>query len=257
MVGRTEFVKPGADDRDPITAMLFYLALKKPHIVTTFWKQASGHADQRQMLKFLANDFEEQRWRSAALKNAFALMSKQRFCAFPIYQVFEPQLFSADTDLAATLVFFQSLPPPSSFSATASKTPLMSASGNSTMCSWRLYSLVPTKATLVRSCGRCLKKRCCPLRSVMASAGLRPGRYGCSDVVTSRYKRSSCVNVQAARLARSLITEANSHIFDRRRRFLFSPRDCHTDSTPSAVQPGRIRLSSSCLHSCAAGRCRR
>ncbi|GAA5955789.1 hypothetical protein JCM8115_006854 [Rhodotorula mucilaginosa] len=78
-VGRTEFVKPGADDRDPIAAMLFYLALKKPHIVTTFWKQASGHADQRQMLRFLANDFEEQRWRSAALKNAFALMSKQRF----------------------------------------------------------------------------------------------------------------------------------------------------------------------------------
>ncbi|KWU47634.1 hypothetical protein RHOSPDRAFT_31069 [Rhodotorula sp. JG-1b] len=78
-VGRTEFVKPGADDRDPITAMLFYLALKKPHIVTTFWKQASGHSDQRQMLKFLANDFEEQRWRSAAFKNAFALMSKQRF----------------------------------------------------------------------------------------------------------------------------------------------------------------------------------
>ncbi|GAA5986299.1 hypothetical protein JCM10908_003694 [Rhodotorula pacifica] len=78
-VGRTEFVKPGADDRDPISAMLFYLALRKPHVVMTFWKQASGHSDQRQMLKFLANDFGEQRWKSAALKNAFALLSKQRF----------------------------------------------------------------------------------------------------------------------------------------------------------------------------------
>lgn len=188
-VGRTEFVKPGADDRDPITAMLFYLALKKPHIVTTFWKQASGHSDQRQMLKFLANDFEEQRWKSAALKNAFALMSKQRFREFSIYQFFEPQLTSADTGLTATLVFFQSLPPPSSFSATASKTPSTSAFGNWTIYSWRSYSLVPMKATLVRSCGRCSKKRCCPLRSVMASAGLRPGLYGCSDVVTSLYKR--------------------------------------------------------------------
>jgi hypothetical protein len=59
--------------------MLFYLALKKRHIVTTFWKQASGHAEQRQMIKFLSNDFDEPRWKSAALKNAFALMSKQRF----------------------------------------------------------------------------------------------------------------------------------------------------------------------------------
>ncbi|BGO90977.1 hypothetical protein NBRC10512_002265 [Rhodotorula toruloides] len=78
-IGRTEFSKPDAEDRDPISAMLFYLALKKRHIVTTFWKQASGHAEQRQMIKFLSNDFDEPRWKSAALKNAFALMSKQRF----------------------------------------------------------------------------------------------------------------------------------------------------------------------------------
>lgn len=78
-VGRTEFMRPGAEDRDPISAMLFYLALRKLHVVNTFWKQASGQGDQRQMLKFLANDFEQQRWKTAALKNAFALMSKQRF----------------------------------------------------------------------------------------------------------------------------------------------------------------------------------
>ncbi|GAA5953165.1 hypothetical protein JCM10213_003434 [Rhodosporidiobolus nylandii] len=78
-VGRTEFTRPDEEDRDPISAMLFYLALKKPHVVQTFWKQSTGHGDQRQMLKFLANDFSEQRWKSAALKNAFALMSKQRF----------------------------------------------------------------------------------------------------------------------------------------------------------------------------------
>lgn len=79
LVGRTEYIRPDRDEKDPITATLFYLALRKKHIVTTFWKQAGGHADQRSMLKFLANDFELPRWRSAALKNAFALMSKQRF----------------------------------------------------------------------------------------------------------------------------------------------------------------------------------
>ncbi|GAA5977711.1 hypothetical protein JCM11641_001385 [Rhodosporidiobolus odoratus] len=78
-IGRTSFAPPNGGDRDPITASLFYLALKKLHIVQTFWKQSSGHADQRQMIKFLANDFEEQRWVSAARKNAFALLSKQRF----------------------------------------------------------------------------------------------------------------------------------------------------------------------------------
>lgn len=31
------------------------------------------------MLKFLENDFSQPRWRTAALKNAFALLSKQRF----------------------------------------------------------------------------------------------------------------------------------------------------------------------------------
>jgi len=79
-IGRTEFTRD-PEDRDPISAMLFYLALRKPHIVRTFWKQATGHGDQRQMLKFLDNDFEQARWRTAANKNAFVLLSKQRFRA--------------------------------------------------------------------------------------------------------------------------------------------------------------------------------
>ena len=31
------------------------------------------------MIKFLANDFEQERWQTAALKNAFALLGKQRY----------------------------------------------------------------------------------------------------------------------------------------------------------------------------------
>jgi len=31
------------------------------------------------MLKFLANDFNQAKWRTAALKNAYALLGKQRF----------------------------------------------------------------------------------------------------------------------------------------------------------------------------------
>ncbi|KAM0746323.1 hypothetical protein T439DRAFT_329776 [Meredithblackwellia eburnea MCA 4105] len=79
IVGRSEYIKPDSDDKDPITASLFYLALRKKHMVITLWKQAGGHPDQRNMIKMLANDFEEPRWKSAALKNAFALISKRRF----------------------------------------------------------------------------------------------------------------------------------------------------------------------------------
>ncbi|CEQ42660.1 SPOSA6832_04497 [Sporobolomyces salmonicolor] len=79
-IGRTEFMKPDQDDRDPVSAMLFYLALRKKHIVVAFWKQASGHPEQRQLLKFLANDFDEPRWKSAALKNAFALKDAVNVC---------------------------------------------------------------------------------------------------------------------------------------------------------------------------------
>ncbi|GAA5884959.1 hypothetical protein JCM16303_006492 [Sporobolomyces ruberrimus] len=78
LVGRTSFLL-NPDERDPILPMLFYLALRRLPTVYTFWKQSLGHGDQRQMLKFLGNDFDTERWKSAARKNAFALLSKRRF----------------------------------------------------------------------------------------------------------------------------------------------------------------------------------
>lgn len=84
LVGRTSFLS-NPDERDPITAMLFYLSLRRgTGPVVTFWKQSTGHGDQRQMLKFLSNDFDQERWRSAARKNAFALLSKRRFRMFSL-----------------------------------------------------------------------------------------------------------------------------------------------------------------------------
>lgn len=79
IVGRNEYTKSINGEKDPISATLFYLALKKKHMVLTLWKQAGGHSDQRAMTNLLMNDFEEPRWKSAALKNAYALLSKRRF----------------------------------------------------------------------------------------------------------------------------------------------------------------------------------
>lgn len=65
--------------RDPTACSLFYFALGKHKLVHGLWRQAAWHKEQSVMLKFLANDFSEARWRTAACKNAFALLSKQRF----------------------------------------------------------------------------------------------------------------------------------------------------------------------------------
>lgn len=75
------------DDRDPTACCLLYFALGKVKLVHGLWKQAAWHPEQQVMLKFLSNDFDTHRWRTAALKNAFALMSKQRFGKRPLINV--------------------------------------------------------------------------------------------------------------------------------------------------------------------------
>ncbi|KAI0348528.1 hypothetical protein BDW22DRAFT_1350758 [Trametopsis cervina] len=67
------------DSRDPTQCSLFYFALGKVKLVHGLWRQASWHKEYAAMLKFLNNNFAEPRWRTAALKNAFALLSKRRF----------------------------------------------------------------------------------------------------------------------------------------------------------------------------------
>ncbi|KAK7059134.1 regulator of (H+)-ATPase in vacuolar membrane [Paramarasmius palmivorus] len=76
-IARNEYMV--GDARDPTTCSLFYFALGKVKLVHGLWRQASWHREQAVMLKFLSNDFTQARWRTAALKNAFALLGKQRF----------------------------------------------------------------------------------------------------------------------------------------------------------------------------------
>ncbi|KAI6162072.1 RAVE protein 1 C terminal-domain-containing protein [Pisolithus thermaeus] len=67
------------DLRDPTACSLFYFALGKFKLVHGLWRQAVWHKEQAIMLKFLSNDFTKPRWKTAALKNAYVLLSKQRF----------------------------------------------------------------------------------------------------------------------------------------------------------------------------------
>ncbi|XP_035898477.1 dmX-like protein 2 isoform X2 [Anopheles stephensi] len=62
-------------NQDPLDAAIYYMAMKKKSVV---WGLFRSKRDEK-MTQFFANNFTEDRWRKAALKNAFALLGKQRF----------------------------------------------------------------------------------------------------------------------------------------------------------------------------------
>ncbi|KAJ8919060.1 hypothetical protein NQ315_016967 [Exocentrus adspersus] len=61
--------------QDPMDAAIYYLALNKKSLL---WGLYRSKRDER-MTAFFSNNFSEDRWRKAALKNAYALLGKQRF----------------------------------------------------------------------------------------------------------------------------------------------------------------------------------
>lgn len=60
---------------DPLDAAIFYLAMKKKAVVWGLYRSQKN----LKMTEFFSNNFTEDRWRKAALKNAFSLLGKQRF----------------------------------------------------------------------------------------------------------------------------------------------------------------------------------
>ncbi|XP_054253479.1 dmX-like protein 1 isoform X2 [Indicator indicator] len=62
-------------NNDPLDAAIFYLAMKKKAVI---WGLYRSQKDTK-MMQFFGNNFTEDRWRKAALKNAFSLLGKQRF----------------------------------------------------------------------------------------------------------------------------------------------------------------------------------
>ncbi|XP_057211721.1 dmX-like protein 1 [Triplophysa rosa] len=62
-------------NNDPLDAALFFLAMKKKAVVWGLYRSQHNV----KMTAFFSNNFSEDRWRKAALKNAFSLLGKQRF----------------------------------------------------------------------------------------------------------------------------------------------------------------------------------
>ncbi|KAJ5738784.1 hypothetical protein N7493_001939 [Penicillium malachiteum] len=76
-VARNEYTK--TEEKNPIDCTLYYLALGKKNILQGLWRIAHWHREQGPTQRLLANNFKEARWKTSALKNAYALLGKRRF----------------------------------------------------------------------------------------------------------------------------------------------------------------------------------
>lgn len=65
--------------RDPVNCSLHYIALRKKNVLLGLWRMATWSREQAATTRLLKNDFTDPRWRTAANKNAYALMGKRRF----------------------------------------------------------------------------------------------------------------------------------------------------------------------------------
>ncbi|KAJ7385422.1 hypothetical protein OS493_016506 [Desmophyllum pertusum] len=61
--------------QEPIDCALFYLAMRKKNVICGLYRSVRDS----KMSQFFARDFKQDRWRKAALKNAYSLLGKQRF----------------------------------------------------------------------------------------------------------------------------------------------------------------------------------
>ncbi|KAL1614331.1 regulator of (H+)-ATPase in vacuolar membrane [Diplodia seriata] len=77
VIARNEYTK--TEEKNPTDCSLYYLALRKKAVLVGLWRMATWSREQPTTHRFLQNNFAEPRWRTAALKNAYALMGKRRF----------------------------------------------------------------------------------------------------------------------------------------------------------------------------------
>jgi hypothetical protein len=70
-VAKSEYLR----NKNAEDCALYYLALRKKVALQQLYKTQKDET----LVKFLANDFEHERWKTAAQKNAYVLLSKQRY----------------------------------------------------------------------------------------------------------------------------------------------------------------------------------
>jgi hypothetical protein len=73
--------------KNPIDCSLFYLALKKKAVLQGLWRMAGWNREQAATIRLLQNNFQDKKWRTAALKNAYALLGKHRHGEIDAFEV--------------------------------------------------------------------------------------------------------------------------------------------------------------------------
>ncbi|KAF4471117.1 hypothetical protein FALBO_1959, partial [Fusarium albosuccineum] len=76
-IARNEYTKN--ELKNPVDCSLYYLALHKKTVLQGLWRMASWNREQAATQRLLSNNFEDPKWKTAALKNAYALLSRRRF----------------------------------------------------------------------------------------------------------------------------------------------------------------------------------
>ncbi|KAI8326327.1 hypothetical protein GQ54DRAFT_242197, partial [Martensiomyces pterosporus] len=92
-----------AEGRDPSKCAIFFLALKKQRLLLGLWRTAHNHPEQNKMLAFLSHDFSEAKWKTAAAKNAYVLLSRQRYLDAATFFMLSGKLADAATVCIAQL----------------------------------------------------------------------------------------------------------------------------------------------------------
>ncbi|CAM1509249.1 Fc.00g029880.m01.CDS01 [Cosmosporella sp. VM-42] len=77
LIARNEYTK--GEPKNPVDCSLFYLALRKKAVLQGLWRMANWNKEQGATQKLLANNFDDPKWKTTALKNGYALLSKRRF----------------------------------------------------------------------------------------------------------------------------------------------------------------------------------
>ncbi|KAF2744645.1 hypothetical protein M011DRAFT_470243 [Sporormia fimetaria CBS 119925] len=77
VIARNEYTK--TEDKNPVDCSLHYIALRKKAVLVGLWRMATWSREQGATHRLLSNNFNEDRWKTAALKNAYALMGRRRF----------------------------------------------------------------------------------------------------------------------------------------------------------------------------------
>ncbi|OMJ28591.1 Regulator of V-ATPase in vacuolar membrane protein 1 [Smittium culicis] len=68
-----------ATNKNLFLSSVFYMLFNRKQIVLQLWRISHSNPEQDKMIKFLGNDFNTEKWKVSASKNAFALLSKLRY----------------------------------------------------------------------------------------------------------------------------------------------------------------------------------